>query len=91
MRFDFDSQPPVVRIAGRTAGHCPGFENAVEFEAEIVVKAPDGTFLNDKPAASRWGDDFAVSCRLERPVEISLGAGAGKLRPPPRLAHRAHQ
>ena len=48
--LDFDRQPLVVRIERWASRHRPGLEHAVEFEAQIIMKARRVMFLDDETA-----------------------------------------
>ena len=48
--FDLHCQAFVGGIHRRTFGDRPGFQDAIEFEAQIVVEAGGGVFLDDEDA-----------------------------------------
>ena len=49
MVLDLDRQPLVVRIERGTARHRPGFEDAVEFQPEIVMQPGRVVLLDHEP------------------------------------------
>jgi hypothetical protein len=51
MVFDLDREPLVMRIEGRVLGDGPGFEDAVEFEPQVVMQMRCRMLLNDKAEA----------------------------------------
>ena len=53
MVFDLDRKPLVMGIERRPFGHGPGFENAIQFEPQIVVEAGGVVLLDDKAATGR--------------------------------------
>ena len=50
MILHFDRQPLVMRIERGTLGDCPGFEDAVELEPQIVMQAGRGMLLDHETA-----------------------------------------
>ena len=73
MVFDFDRKALVVGVEGRALGDGPGFEDAVEFEPQVVMQVRCCMLLNDEAEALR-GLDFRVSAGLGRFGEIAFGA-----------------
>jgi len=51
--LDVDGHPAGLRVQSGTAGHCPGDEDAVDLEAEVVVEAGGPMALDDEAAARR--------------------------------------
>ena len=47
--LDLDSEALVVRIERGPPRHRPGFEHAVEFEAEVVMQPRSVVFLDHEP------------------------------------------
>ena len=73
MVLDLDREPLVVGIEGRTLGDSPGFEDAVEFEPQVVVQMRCRMLLNDEAEALRRLD-LRISAGLGRLREIAFGA-----------------
>jgi hypothetical protein len=48
MILGFDREALVAHLQRRALGNGPGFQHAVEFEAEVVVHAPRGVLLHDE-------------------------------------------
>jgi hypothetical protein len=48
MVFDMHGQPLHRRIEARPLGHGPTFEDAFEFQAEIIMEMAGRMLLNDK-------------------------------------------
>ena len=59
-------------IGRRPFRHRPGFEDAVEFEPEIIVQPRRVVLLDDEPPAIRRLDG-SLATRLGRLLEIALG------------------
>jgi hypothetical protein len=57
MVFDLDCEPLVMRIEGRALGDGPGFENAAQFESQVVMQVRCRMLLDDKAEGFR-GPDF---------------------------------
>src|SRR5450631_980872 len=51
MVFHLDRETLVMRIEGRALGDGPGFEDAVEFEPQVVMQVRCRMLLNDKAQA----------------------------------------
>jgi hypothetical protein len=70
MIFDLDRERTLARVEARSFWNGPAFENALQFEAEVVVQPGGGVFLHD--------EQVSRSCRANRPgrlrrsVELSL-------------------
>jgi hypothetical protein len=71
--FHLDRKALVVRIERRPLRHCPGFEDAVELEPQIVVQPGGVVLLNDEAQAVRGGHSRIIAGLL-RLLEIALGA-----------------
>ena len=48
MVFDLDREPLVMRIERRAFGDGPGFEDAIEFKPQVIMKVRCRMFLNDE-------------------------------------------
>ena len=58
MILDVDGEAAVAFFVGHALRHGPGFEGAADFEAEVVVEAGGGVFLDDETmagAGAAWG------------------------------------
>ncbi len=73
MILDFKGQTLVMGIERRAAGHRPGLEDAVQFEAEVVVQA-GGVMLLDDVAQARGIGDRRLAAGFRGFLEIALGA-----------------
>ncbi len=73
-----DGETLVVGIERGTARHRPGFEHAVEFQAEIVMQAGGGVLL-DHIAAMLGLGDARRAAGLGRLLEVALGPVFGEL------------
>ena len=62
----------------RALGHRPGFENAVQFEPQIVVQARCIMLLDDEPPTGR-GLDSVLAAWLLRLPEVALRFVGGQL------------
>ena len=68
--LDFHREPLLAHLQRRALGNGPGFQNAIEFEPEIVVQPPSRMFLHDeqqRPAALTTfgpGSGVLVNLRL---------------------------
>ena len=71
MIFDFDCEPFVRGIHGRTLGDGPGFQHASELEPQVVMQAPGGMLLDDVAKLFRLRDR-ALAARLGRLREVPL-------------------
>ncbi len=67
-----DCQPLVTRIQRRPFGYGPGFERAVYFEAEVIVQAASGVFLDHEGISGR-GLGF-IAGWLWGLIELALAA-----------------
>src|SRR5262249_17770601 len=45
--LDLDCEAPRVRIERWTLGHCPGLEDAIEFQAQVIMQPRGGVLLDD--------------------------------------------
>ncbi len=59
-------------IVARSLGDSPGQHDSVEFEAQVVVQACRGVFLNDEGQGCARTTEIGTG--LWRPLEIALGA-----------------
>src|SRR5579871_6147920 len=78
MILDFDGEALVVRIERRPASHSPRLEDAIEFEAEIVMKPRGRVFLNHETQPCRRGDT-AFAAGLGSFAEVTFRFVAGKI------------
>ena len=74
MIFDFDREALVRGIKGWAFRHGPGFQDAVQLEAKIVVQAACRVLLDDEEERTAARDDLRT--RLRRDGELSLGSVA---------------
>ncbi len=70
--FDLNGEAFVMRIDRWTLGDGPRLQYAVEFEAEIIVKARGGVFLDYEAAEFRWRDGI-LAAGFGGFAEIALG------------------
>ncbi len=78
MILDLDREPLVVRIERGAARHRPGFEDAVEFQPQIVMQA-GRVMLLDYEAPLFGRRDLDVAGGLRRLAEIALLAVRAEL------------
>ena len=78
MIFHLHRQPLVMRIERGTLRHCPGFEDSVELQPQIVMQARRGVFLDHKPPALRR-HDRGVAAGLCGLFEIPLFSIGGEV------------
>src|SRR5581483_1089522 len=70
MIFDVHRKPPVLWVERRTFGHRPRFQNAVGFQAKVVMQTRGVVLLNDK--AQTLSALEPLPARLRRRFEIAL-------------------
>ena len=72
--FDFDGEPAVAVFRGKTFGHGPGFQDAVHFEAEIVVQAGGIMFLHDEEGSGGllWRLTLPAGSCVRRKLRLAL-------------------
>src|SRR6266852_3609329 len=70
--FYLDREALFFGVERGSAGHCPRFEDTIEFEPEIVMEARRRMLLNHEAPAFR-GRDCGVAARLGGFAEIALG------------------
>ena len=73
MVLDLDCEPLVMRIEGRTLGDGPGFEDAVQFQSQVIVQVRCRMLLNhEAEALRRLG--LRISAGFGRLREIAFGS-----------------
>jgi hypothetical protein len=65
-------QTLIGRVHRRSLGHCPGYQNPIDREPEVIVQPTGVVLLNDKDMPPAPVLD--TSCRLRRCTEFSLPA-----------------
>src|SRR5581483_12295347 len=78
MIFHFDRKPSVCGIKRRSPGNGPGFEDAVQLKAKIIVEVGRGVLLNNEAEAPCSLDGFAAA-GLGGFAKIPFGAVCRKL------------
>ena len=73
MVLDLDGQPLIGWIERRAAGHRPGLEHSLPFQAQIVVQAPSVVLLHDE-AQPRGGSHAPIARRFGGLCEIPLAS-----------------
>ena len=78
MIFDLDRKPFVMWVERGPFGHSPGFEDAIQFEPQIVVQARGIVLLDDEAETGR-GLDSVLAAGLPRLPEVALYLVSGQL------------
>src|SRR6185437_3928144 len=73
MILDLDGEPLVMRIEGRSLGDSPGFEDAIQFQSQIIVQVQCRMLLNHESEALRRLD-LSTSAGFGRLGEIAFGS-----------------
>ena len=58
-----DGQPPFGRVHGRTFGHCPRRQNALDRQAKVIVQTTGVMLLNDKDAPAPATPEAPIGLR----------------------------